>query len=118
MPRPKTTTRVYKVIFSNQGQVFEIYARHVGQGEMFGFVEVEQILFGERSQLIVDASEEKLKTEFAGVKRAFIPLHSVVRIDEVEKEGAARISTPESASSSPRVLPIPMPIPGLKNEPR
>lgn len=118
MPRPKATTRVYKVIFSNQGQVFEIYARHVGQGEMFGFIEVEQILFGERSQLIVDSSEEKLKTEFAGVKRVFIPLHSVVRIDEVEKEGAARISTPESVSSSPRVLPIPMPIPGLKNEPR
>lgn len=118
MPRPKPAARVYKVIFSNQGQVFEIYARHVGQGEMFGFIEVEQILFGERSQLIVDASEEKLKTEFAGVKRVFIPLHSVVRIDEVEKEGASRISTPESASSSPRVLPIPMPIPGLKNEPR
>ena len=105
MSRPKAATRVYKVIFSNQGQIFEIYARHVSQGDMFGFIEVEQILFGERSQLIVDASEEKLKTEFAGVKRAFIPLHSVVRIDEVEKEGASRISTSESASSSPRVLP-------------
>ena len=118
MPRPKAATRVYKVIFSNQGQIFEIYARHVSQGDMFGFIEVEEILFGERSQLIVDASEEKLKTEFAGVKRVFIPLHSVVRIDEVEKEGASRISTQESASSTPRVLPIPMPIPGLKNEPR
>ncbi|HNX50660.1 MAG TPA: DUF1820 family protein [Thermoanaerobaculaceae bacterium] len=118
MPRTKSTTRVYKVIFSNQGQVFEIYARQVSQGELFGFIEVEQILFGERSQLIVDASEEKLKTEFAGVKRVFIPLHSVVRIDEVEREGASRISTPESAGSTPRILPIPMPIPGLKHEPR
>lgn len=119
MARGKQATSVYKVIFSNQGQVYEIYARHVGQGAMFGFVEVEQILFGERSQLITDPSEERLKTEFAGVKRVFIPLHSVVRIDEVEREGAGRISTPETSSgSSPRVLPIPMPIPGLKHDPR
>ena len=116
--RKAPETRIYKVIFNNQGQVFEIYARNVSQGGLLGFIEVEHILFGERSQLIVDSSEEKLKTEFAGVKRVFIPLHSVVRIDEVEKEGASRISTPETASSSPRVLPIPMPIPGLKNEPR
>lgn len=119
MARAKQATRVYRVIFSNQGQVYEVFARHVGQGAMFGFVEVEQILFGERSQLIADPSEEKLKTEFAGVKRVFIPLHSVVRIDEVEKEGAGRISNPETASAStPRVLPIPIPIPGLKHDPR
>jgi hypothetical protein len=112
MPRPKAATRVYKVIFSNQGQVFEIYARHVGQGEMFGFIEVEQILFGERSQLIVDASEEKLKTEFAGVKRVFIPLHSVVRIDEVEKQGAPRISPSEGPSGVVKAFPVPTVPPG------
>ena len=72
----------------------------------------------EVSDLAMSGTVAVLPAEFAGVKRVFIPLHSVVRIDEVEKEGASRISTPESASSSPRVLPIPMPIPGLKNEPR
>lgn len=118
MARTKQATSVFKVIFSNQGQVYEVFARHVSQGGLFGFVEVEQLLFGERSQLITDPSEEKLKTEFGGVKRVFIPLHSIVRIDEVEKEGAGRISTPESAAATPRVLPIPMPIPGLKNDPR
>ncbi|MGV8038684.1 MAG: DUF1820 family protein [Thermoanaerobaculaceae bacterium] len=118
MARTKPTSSVYKVIFTNQGQVYEVFARHVSQGGLFGFVEVEQIVFGERSQLIADPSEERLKTEFSGVKRVFIPLHSIVRIDEVEKEGAGRISTPEGAASTPRVLPIPMPIPGLKHDPR
>ena len=36
--------------------------------------------------MIVDPSEEKLKNEFSSVKRSYIPMHSLVRIDEVEKE--------------------------------
>lgn len=112
MTRRKAETRIYKVIFTNQGQVFEIYAAHVAQGEMFGFIEVEQLLFGERSQLIVDSSEERLKTEFAGVKRVFVPLHAVVRIDEVEKRGSARITASESGGSVVRAFPIPTAPPG------
>jgi hypothetical protein len=108
MTKRKTESRTFKVIFTNQGQVFEIYAASVSQGEMFGFIEVEQILFGERSQLIVDSSEERLKTEFAGVKRVFIPLHAVIRIDEVEKRGSARITPSEGGSSVVKAFPVPI----------
>ncbi|NOX43349.1 MAG: DUF1820 family protein [Gammaproteobacteria bacterium] len=94
-----STNRVYKVIFSSQGEVYEIYAREIYQGEMFGFVEVEEIVFGERSAVLVDPSEERLKTEFANVKRTYIPMHTIIRIDEVEKEGVSKI-TPVSGSSS------------------
>jgi len=106
--RKAPETRIYKVIFNNQGQVFEIYARHVSQGGLLGFIEVEHILFGERSQLIVDSSEEKLKTEFAGVKRVFIPMHAVVRVDEVEKPGSGRIHAGEAGTG--KVTPFPLPI--------
>ena len=58
---------------------------------MYGFIEVEDYVFGERSQLIVDPGEEKLKNEFSGVARSYIPMHSIVRIDEVEKEGVGKI---------------------------
>ena len=37
---------LYKVIFMSQGQVYEIYARSVGQGDMFGFVAIEELVFG------------------------------------------------------------------------
>lgn len=94
-----STKRVYKVIFSNQGEIYEIYAQEIYQGEMFGFVEIEEIVFGERSAVLVDPSEERLKTEFANVKRTYIPMHTIVRIDEVEKEGISKI-TPVSASSN------------------
>ena len=83
---------IYKIIFLNQGQVYEMYARHVYQSDLWGFLEVEEFVFGERSQMIVDPAEEKLKTEFSSIKRSFIPLQSVVRIDEVEKEGACKIT--------------------------
>jgi hypothetical protein len=108
MTRKKTHDPIFKVIFHNQGQVYEIYARQVSQGGLFGFIEVEQLLFGERSQIIVDSSEEKLKTEFAGVRRVFIPMHAVVRIDEVDKRGAGRITASEGGSGNLRPFPMPV----------
>ena len=41
-------SHIFKVIFHNQGKVFEIYARKVGHGSMFGFIEVEELIFGEK----------------------------------------------------------------------
>ncbi len=87
--------RIYRVIFHNQGKVYEVYARSVADGGLLGFVQIEELTFGERSQVVVDPAEEKLKNEFSGVKRSYIPMHSIIRIDEVEKEGAAKISDAE-----------------------
>ncbi len=83
---------IYRISFFNQGSVYEIYARHVYQSDLWGFLEVEEFVFGERSQMIVDPAEEKLKNEFSAVKRSFIPMHAVVRIDEVEKSGTCKIT--------------------------
>lgn len=83
---------IYKVIFLNQNQVYEVYAKHVYQSDMYGFIEIEAFVFGERSQMIVDPAEERLKNEFAAVSRSYIPMHTLIRIDEVEKEGVAKIS--------------------------
>ncbi len=84
--------QIYKVVFYNKDQVYEVFARQIYQSDLYGFIEIEEIIFGERSQLVVDPNEEKLKTEFESVVRSYIPIHSVVRIDEVEKEGVAKIS--------------------------
>jgi hypothetical protein len=83
---------VYKVIFQNGGQVFEVFARQIYQSDMWGFIEVEEFVFGERSQILVDPGEEKLKTEFNGVRRSYIPMQAIIRIDEVDKEGSAKVS--------------------------
>jgi len=105
---------LYKVIFMNQGQVYEVYARSVGQGTLFGFVEIEELVFGERSSVVVDPSEEKIKTEFTGVKRTYLPMHSIIRIDEVDKQGTSKISKVEGGN----VAQFPMPVytPGEGNK--
>lgn len=103
MPAEK---RLYKIVFLNQGQVYEVYARRVGPGGLLGFVEIEGLVFGARNRVVVDPSEERLQREFEGVRRFFVPMHSVVRIDEVEKQGQSRIS--EAGKGS--VTPFPMPI--------
>ena len=96
---------LFRVVFMSQGQVYEIYAREVGHGEMFGFIEIEQLVFGERTTVVVDPSEEKIKSEFEHVTRTYLPLHSIIRIDEVEKQGASKISKLEG-----NVTQFPMPI--------
>ncbi|NKC01459.1 MAG: DUF1820 family protein [Pseudomonadales bacterium] len=98
---------VYRILFHNQGQVYEVYARNIYQSELYGFVEIEDYTFGTRSQMLIDPAEDRLRNEFEGVQRSFIPMHSVVRIDEVEKEGVAKITD----GKGDKVTPFPMPVP-------
>lgn len=101
-----TDQRLYRIQFFNQGQLYELYARRVGDGELFGFVEVEDLVFGARSSLVVDPGEERLQKEFEGVRRFHVPVHAVVRIDEVEREGVSRILPSEEGG---KVAPFPLP---------
>ena len=98
---------IYKVLFHSQGQVYEVYAHNIYQSDLYGFVEIEDYTFGNRSQMLIDPSEDRLRNEFEGVQRSFIPMHAIVRIDEVEKEGVAKISD----SKGEKVTPFPIPIP-------
>lgn len=99
-------SHLYKVVFHAQGKIYEIYARKVGHGSLFGFVEVEELIFGERSAVVVDPSEEKIKAEFEGVKRTFLPLHSVIRIDEVRKQGVSKISAADGSNVAQFPYPV------------
>ena len=99
---------IYRIIFHNQGQVYEMYAKRIFQGDLWGFLEIEEFVFGERTQLVVDPSEERLKSQFEGVQRSFVPMHAIIRIDEVERLGSARIT---EAKGGGNVMPFPMPMP-------
>jgi len=103
---------IYKVVFLAQGQTVELYARHVAQGGLFGFVEVEDLVFGARSELVVDPAEEGLRTEYGGAKRLFLPLHAIVRIEEVEREGTARVRPAKGGTGIVTPFPVPVWTPG------
>ena len=95
------SSHIFKIMFVNQGKVYEVYARKVSQGRLFGFIEVEELVFGERSTVVLDPGEERIKSEFAGVKVTMLPMHSILRIDEVKKQGVSKVSAFEGSNVSP-----------------
>ena len=95
---------IYKVLFHNQDKVYEIHAHAVKQSMMLGFIEVEGLIFGDRSSLLVDPAEEKLQAEFSNVECSFIPMNAVIRIDKVSRAGQNKILP---GSESENVTPFP-----------
>ena len=75
--KKKTT---YKIIFMQLGEIYEIFAKQIYQSDMYGFIEVEEYIFNQNKQLVVDPTSEKLEKEFKSVERSYIPINSVIRI--------------------------------------
>jgi hypothetical protein len=100
------SNHIFKILFVNQGKVYEVYARKVSHGSLFGFVEIEDLVFGERSSVVLDPNEERIKSEFAGVKRTYLPLQAIIRIDEVRQHGISKITALEGSN----VAQFPMPL--------
>ena len=83
--------RIFRITFHNQGKIYRLHAEEVLQGDLFGFVEVHGLLFDEHTSVVIDPSEERLKEEFRNTKRLMIPMHTVIRIEEMEKRGQNQI---------------------------
>lgn len=99
--------QIFRVSFHNNGKVYQLHAESVTQGDLYGFVEVRGLLFDEHTSVVIDPSEERLKDEFAGVSSIQVPMHAVIRIDQVEMRGQNKIL--ELDGSSANVTPFPMP---------
>jgi hypothetical protein len=110
------TKPIYRVHFHADNKAYELHARELDTTAVFGFVAVGKFVWGSRSEVIVDPSEQSLKNEFDGVKKTYIPYHAVQRIDVVERAGGGKVvSLPGSgkaASTGPAVFPPGMPDPG------
>ena len=89
--------------------VYQNQDQQLSQGEIREVVEFldEQL---QKKEKDLKASEENLKTEFAGVTRTYLPMHSVIRIDEVEKTGHSKIMDAEGQGGN--VAPFPVFTPG------
>lgn len=103
---------LYKVMFHSQGKVYEIYAGEVASSGLYGFIQVGDLVFGDGG-MVVDPAEEKLREMFKGVRRFHVPMHGVVRVEEVDKRGACKIRDAETGDT---VTPFPLPRKPLKQE--
>ena len=100
---------IYRIIFVQHEKIYEIYARFLTEESLMGFIEIEELIFQEtKSSLLVDPTEEKLQAEFKGVRRCYIPLHTILRIDEVVHEGHARITDIDQSEPKSNVSRLPV----------
>jgi hypothetical protein len=91
---------LYKVVFTQGEKVYEVYAKYISEETLMGFIEVDELIFSDANSIVLDTSEEKLRLEFKDVKRSYIPMHTILRIDEVRQQGAAKIKDKEGKSSN------------------
>lgn len=97
---------IYRIKFVNQDEVYEVYAKHLYQSDLWGFLEVEEFVFGTQTSVVVDPSEEKLKQQFEDVERSYIPMQSIIRIDEVKHNGVAKITPAKGNVAAFPVMPV------------
>jgi hypothetical protein len=105
--------KLFRIAFLNHGKVYELFCSGVCTSNLLGFVEVSGLEFGEKDSLVVDPTEEKMRDEFDGVEILHLPMHSVLRVEQVRKKGQAVIRDRESGE---KVTPFPIQ-PGSRTRP-
>src|SRR5690606_3438836 len=60
--------KLYKVTFLNAGKVYELYARRITSGALWGFTEVSGLVFDVHDGVVVDPTEERLRDEFGNTR--------------------------------------------------
>ena len=105
--------KLYRIAFLNHGKVYELFCTGVCTSGLLGFLEVSGLELGDKDSLVVDPTEEKMRDEFDGVEVLHLPLHSVLRVEQVKKKGQLVIRERESGE---KVTPFPVQ-PGSRTHP-
>ena len=105
--------KLFRIAFLNHGKVYEIFCTDVSTSGLWGFLEVSGLEFGDKDSVVVDPTEERMRDEFDGVEVLHLPMHSVLRVEEVRKKGQVVIRDRESGE---KVTPFPVQ-PGSRTRP-
>jgi hypothetical protein len=84
-------TTLYRVEFNSGGERYELYVKELMSSSIFGFVEIAGFVWDTHTELVLDPSHDRLKDVFTNVDRSFIPMHNVLRIDQVKEHRSAKI---------------------------
>jgi|GEM_PF-3381178 len=80
---------VYRTVFTHLDQVYTLYSQGISEETLVGFIEVDGIL--SMAQDIVMSTEnqeahEVFRQQLQSIKRTYVPMHAVVRIDEMTRK--------------------------------
>jgi len=92
----------YKITFTNDDELYQLCARELSTSDLYGLIEIGDFIFPD-GRILYNPGEERLRREFEGIKRTWIPYHAIVRIDEIQ----------DSMESESKIIPLKsMPNPG------
>ncbi len=95
MAARKREKTYYRVTFTNEDELYQICARALVSSDLYGLIEISDFIFPS-NRLVYNPGEERLRREFEGIKRTWIPYHTIVRIDEIA----------ESRESESKIVPL------------
>jgi len=79
--------KLFKVVFIDEDKTIQtIHSLKLNPSSFLGLVEISDIVFIGRSEIIISPDDGKMKAKFKNVERSYIPLNSIVRIDELSLE--------------------------------
>ncbi|MBW1645053.1 MAG: DUF1820 family protein [Deltaproteobacteria bacterium] len=73
--------KIYRVQFKTGNRNYSLLARSVGESELFGFIEVADLIFEDKQRLIISPEDDALRKEFARANFICIPHQHILRID-------------------------------------
>lgn len=96
---------MFKVTFHNHGKVYELFCERVeGSHLNYGFIALSKLSFVEGA-VVIDPIEERMRDEFSDVEVLHLPMHAVIRVEQVKQRGASVIRDRESGE---KVTPFPL----------
>lgn len=101
--------KLFRVSFLNHGKVWELYCKGVISSGLWGFVELSDIVFDANDAVVIDPVEDKMRDELGDVEVLHLPMHSVLRVEEVRRKGQSVIRERESGE---KITPFPVNPPG------
>lgn len=97
---------MYKITFLNQAKVYELYCNKVSGSDLsYGFIEASDLVFEDDDSVVIDPTEERLREEFADVEVLHLPMHAVIRVEQVKKRGTCVI---RDSKSGEKVTTLPL----------
>ena len=103
------TEPLYKVKFIQQEVVVELIAKYISEESLMGFIEIEDIIFPGSGEPF--ATDEKYREEFFGIERCYLPLHTLLRIDELSTATEKVVGEVKYKKNNVRRIPLRNPPP-------
>jgi hypothetical protein len=81
---------IYRTVFTHLDQVYTLYSKGVSEETLVGFIEVDSILSVSQDYLMSTETPENSFSlyihQMEGIKRTYVPMHAVVRVDEMTRQ--------------------------------